>query len=256
MGNNNGVDNSILAEGREELSAAFRLAEAFGLHEGICNHFSLQLEADAERYLINPYGVHWSEMTPSALLLIDGDGTILEGAGEVETSARNIHIAGHRANPKHKALLHTHMPNATALTMIEGGRLEMAHQTATRFHWRIAYQDHFGGLAVTEDEGRAITAGNRNEPPADITFLAHHGVVVGGQNVAEAFDDLYYLERACRQQVLAMSTGKPLAIIPDAMVEQTAAQWREQLTFYAEKHFAALRRVLETNTKTGRNFTF
>lgn len=88
----------------------------------------------------NPYGIHWSEMKREDLLLIDGEGA-------AETSARNIHIAGHRANSRHVCLLHTHIPHATALTMLKGGRLEMAYQTTCRFHNSIAYEKEFGGLA-------------------------------------------------------------------------------------------------------------
>jgi len=94
-------------EDRIDLANAFRLAEAFGFHEGICNHFSVRLDCEEERYLINPYGTHWSEMKPESLLLIDGEGTVLDGDGMVEDSAKFIHIGGHRANARHKALLHT-----------------------------------------------------------------------------------------------------------------------------------------------------
>ncbi|MEM7694694.1 MAG: aldolase [Pseudomonadota bacterium] len=227
---------------REDLAAAFRIAAAMDLHEGICNHFSLALEGPDERYLINPYGVHWSEMTPDALLLINGDGAVMEGDGEVEATARHIHIAAHRANPRHAAVLHTHMPHTTALTMV-GGRLEMAHQTACRFHGRIAYVDDFGGLALDSEEGEAIAQGAAADPHADVFLLAHHGVTVCGASVAEAFDDLYYLERAARQQVLAQSTGKPLKIIAAHNVEHTARQMRQVMTVQADIHFAAQKRL-------------
>ena len=227
---------------RRELAAALRLAEKFGYSEGICNHFSVVVPGETERYLINPYGVHWSEMRPEHLLLIDGDGTILEGEGEVEATARNIHIAGHRANPRHQCILHVHMPWATSLTMIRDGRLEMAHQTAARFHQRTAYQG-FGGIALTAEEGERIADVQRSNPHADVIFLKHHGVSIGGPTVAIAFDDLYYLERACRQQVLAMSTGKPLEIIPDDQLKSTHREWMQVLEYQATKHFEALMRV-------------
>lgn len=230
-----------VAEFRRELAAALRLASYFGFSEGICNHFSVQVPSSEERFLINPYGIHWSEMRPEHLLLIDGNGAILEGEGEVETTARNIHIAGHRANPRHLCLLHTHMPSATALTMIENGRLEMAHQTAARFHGRLAYDDEFGGLANDEAEGERIAS--KASGGADVIFLANHGVVVGASSVATAFDDLYYLDRACHQQVLAMSTGRPLKLIPQDIVEKTARDWRQGLDVNAAKHFSALMRI-------------
>ena len=227
---------------RRELAAAVKLAESFGFHEGICNHFSVVVPGDDERYLINPYGIHWSEMQPGDLLEIDGGGTVLAGVGEVEATARNIHIAGHRANPRHQCILHVHMPYATSLTMVNGGRLEMAHQTAARFFGRMAHHS-FGGVALDAGEGERIAKAQKENAFADIIFLEHHGVSVGAPSVALAFDELYYLERACRQQVLAMSTGLPLKIIPDEMVRETNRQMMQTLDWAANKHFSALMRA-------------
>ncbi|MBV9703150.1 MAG: aldolase [Methylobacteriaceae bacterium] len=227
---------------RRDLAAAFRLAEKFGFSEGICNHFSAVVPGVEERYLINPYGVHWSQMRPQDLVFLDGDGRIVEGRGEAEATARNIHIAGHRANPRHACILHTHMPYATSLTMIEGGRLEMAHQTAARFHGRLAYET-FGGMALGMEEGERLAGAARSNPHADVFFLENHGVTVCGGSVALAFDDLYYLERACRQQVLAMSTGRPLKLIPEPLLGETARQYRQTLDVLANEHFKALLRV-------------
>ncbi len=226
---------------RRDLAAAFVLADRLGFSEGICNHFSAVVPGEAERYLINPFGIHWSEMRPDHLLLIDGAGRVLEGDGEVEATARSIHIAGHRANPRHKALLHTHMPHATALTMLEGGRLEMAHQTAVRFHGRIAHHG-FGGIALDDAEGSRIAEAQRDNPDADVFFLDNHGVTVGAESVAVAFDDLYYLERACRQQILAQSTGLPLKLIEGDVLRETQRQIEQVRVELAEGHFAALLR--------------
>ena len=248
---------------RRELAAAFRLAEKFGYSEGICNHFSIVVpgSADAsvakrgsattsaseaphkeERYLINPYGLHWSEMEARHLLLIDGEGQVIEGDGEVEATARHIHVAGHRANPRHACILHVHMPWATTLTMLKGGRLEMAHMTAARFYDRVAYQS-YGGIALDEAEGARLAQAQKANQNADVMFLMHHGVSIGGPTIALAFDDLYYLERACRQQVLAMSTGRPLDILPEDQVKETARQYMQLLDVQAEKHFQALMRI-------------
>ncbi|MGE3914106.1 MAG: aldolase [Hyphomicrobiaceae bacterium] len=227
---------------RRELAAAFRLAEKFDFSEGICNHFSVVVPSADERYLINPYGLHWSEMRPEHLLLIDGDGRVIEGDGEVEATARHIHVQGHRANPRHKCILHVHMPWATSLTMVKGGRLEMAHQTAARYHGRVAYQS-FGGIALDESEGRRIAEAQRSNPNADVFFLAHHGISIGAPTISLAFDDLYYLERAAKQQVLAMSTGQPLEIMSEAQVADTARQFMQLIDVQADKHFQALMRV-------------
>jgi ribulose-5-phosphate 4-epimerase/fuculose-1-phosphate aldolase len=238
--------SSTITTLRRELTAALRLAVKFEYHEGICNHFSVvvprELCGGVERYLINPYGVHWAEMRPDQLLLIDGEGNIHEGDGEVEATARNIHIAGHRANPRHQCILHVHMPYATSITMVEGGRLEMAHQTATRFYGRMAHHS-FGGLALDENEGERIAEAQKKNPDADIFFLDSHGVSVGAPSIAVAFDELYYLERACKQQVLAQSSSKPLKQLPDDVVKETSRQFMEQLDWVAGKHFSALMRL-------------
>ncbi|WP_108658512.1 aldolase [Acuticoccus kandeliae] len=228
---------------REDLATAFRVAAFMDLNEGICNHFSVVVPGDEERYLINPYGVHWSEMRPEDLVLIDGDGLVIEGEGEVEATARNLHIAAHRANPRHAAVMHTHMPHCTALTMLQGGRLEMAHQTACRYHGRVIYIEEFGGLALDAEEGEAIATSAKSDNLSDVFFLAHHGVTVCGATVAEAFDDLYYLERAARQQILAQSTGLPLKLMTKDQIEHTARQIRQVMKVQAEEHFVVLKRL-------------
>lgn len=233
---------STQTELRRDLAGALVLADRFGLSEGICNHFSAVVPGEPERYLINPYGIHWSEMKPHHLLLIDADGRVIEGDGEVEASALHIHVAGHQANPRHRVILHVHMPHATALTMVEGGRVEMAHQTAVRFHGRMAHLA-FGGIALERNEGERIAEAQRGDPAADIIFLDNHGVSIGGESVGVAFDDLYYLERACRQQLLAQSTGLPLKIIPDDVLADTKRQLEQERTPSAELHYKALMRA-------------
>ena len=133
------------------------------------------------------------------------------------------------------------MPHATALSMVEGGRLEMAHQTAVRFWGRLAHHA-FGGIALDEGEGMRIARAQRDNQDADIFFLDNHGITVGGENVAVAFDDLYYLERACRQQILAQSTGLPLKLIDLETLHETHSQLEQIRVQLAEGHFAALLR--------------
>ena len=239
-----GLQNTIDRD-REDLAAAIRLAERFNFHEGICNHFSVQCDTEDELYLINSYGWHWSEVTPDRLLLIDSNGNVIEGEGTVDPSAQNIHIAGHQANPRHKAIFHAHMPNATALTMLENPELLMAHQTAIRFYGRIAYEKDFGGFAVSKEEARRMAQEAAANAHIDCVMLAHHGVVCSGPSVAHAFDDLYYLERAAQQQVLAYSTGHPIKLIPSEIVELTSRQFLNEFDHYAKAHFEALKRLVE-----------
>ncbi|MGE0801774.1 MAG: aldolase [Lautropia sp.] len=210
-----------IEQGRIDLAAALRWAAQLGLNEGVCNHFSLELEPD--RYLINPQGLHWSEVGAADILLIDGAGTVLDGRHTLEPTAFFIHSWIHRLNRQARCVLHTHMPYATALTLVDGGRLAWCNQNTLRFWGRLAYDDTYNGLALDEAEGRRIAGALGHH---DVLFSASHGVTVVGRSVAWAFDDLYYLERACMHQVLALqaAAGRPLRRVPDAMCEQVGRQ--------------------------------
>src|SRR3546814_3570090 len=107
---------------RTDLAAALRWAARLGLHEGICNHFSVAVDESGGRFLVNPLGVHWSEVKASDLVLADADGNVLEGPPEVEATAFFIHSRIHLRNPAARCVLHTHMPHALALCLVEGGR--------------------------------------------------------------------------------------------------------------------------------------
>lgn len=221
--------------------AALRWAERLGYSEGVCNHFSLALPGSNGQFLINPQGLHWSELTPADLVVVDAAGNKIAGNHSVEPTAFFIHGCVHRANSRAQCVLHTHMPYATALTIIEGGRLAWSSQNSLRFHGRVAYDEEYNGLALDAAEGDRLASRMRE---ADVLFLANHGVLVCGSSVAHAFDDLYYLERACMLQVLAAGTGKPLRIVPEKIAAMTRAQMDAE-RMQAELHLAALKRILD-----------
>lgn len=236
-----GVAASAEQQARVDLAAAFRLAVRMDLHEGVCNHFTLMLP-DGKRFLLNAYGLHWSEVTASNLLALDAQGNVLEGEGEAEKTAFYIHSRIHLANPRAACVLHTHMPYATALTLTEPGRLEMVEQNALRFADDIAYDDAYSGLVVDDAEGDRLA---RVLGSKRVLLLANHGVIVTGPSVAEAFDLLYYLERACRVQVLARATGLPLRKVRPEVVRETYRMILADTPNYAGAHFAALKRLLD-----------
>ena len=236
-----------VAEQRVDLACALRWAARLGMQEGVCNHFSLAVAdedgvARGDRFLINPYGLHWSEVTASSLVLCDAEGTVLEGENTVEPTAFFIHSRVHLAAPQATCVMHTHMPYATALTLREDGRLAMCDQTALLFHDRIAYDDEYNGLALDGSEGDRIAArlGNRS-----VVMLASHGIIVTGRSVAEAFTDLYYLECAARAQVLAASGGHRLRTIPEEIQRRTAQQHIQEYAGLADRMFGAYRRMLD-----------
>ena len=225
---------------RVDLAAALRWAVRLGFHEGICNHFSAVVPGEDDRFLINPHGFHWSEVRASDLVEVDADGNAMDGREPPEPTAFFIH----RLVPDAKVVLHTHMPYATALTMLENGRLEPTLQTSLKFYDAIAYDDLYNGLALDDSEGERIAAALRTGKR--VAFLANHGVVVTGRTIAHAFDDLYYLERACQAQVIAMSTGQTMRRIPQDVARMTADQMAsDSERAQAVRHFESLKRLLD-----------
>ncbi len=230
---------------RIDLAAALHMAVANGLHEGIANHFSAVLE-DGQHFLVNPFGLHFSEITASNLLVCDFNGNVISGAGKPAPSAQHIHAPIHRLVPRARVLMHTHQPYATALTMIVDGRLEWALQTSCRFYGRVAYDTDYDGVALSEAIGErmATILGD-----AELMFLGNHGIISAAPTVAQAFDDLYFVERAAQTQLLAMSTGRPLVTLDQKMIEQVASQTHyERFELgYIERHFEAQKRLLDAS---------
>ncbi|HEV7391342.1 MAG TPA: aldolase [Burkholderiales bacterium] len=235
------ADTELEVKARVDLAAALRWASRLGFGEGVCNHFSMEVPGVPGRFLINPQGRHWSEVMPDDLVAVDAHGRKLAGRYNVEPTAFFIHGCIHRGKPTAKCVLHTHMPYATTLTVLQNGRLEWISQNALKFYGRIAYDDHYNGLALDDVEGDRMCSQLGH---ADVLFLANHGLIVTGQNIATAFDDLYYLERACMLQVLGTATGRALATVPEATAAKTARQMAGE-SAQAELHFEALKRLLD-----------
>ena len=231
---------------RVDLAACYRLADRFGLNEGIDNHLTLLVPGYTDRFLLAPFGMHWSEVKASDFLVVDFKGQVLSGRGSVEDTALYIHQPVHRLSPQGRCVLHTHMPYATALCMLENPRLEMAVQSALGFYEDVAYDSTYNGLAYDESEGERMA---RVLGDKSVLMLANHGVLVVGKTIPQAFERLYFLERAAQAQVLALSTGRPLQLIPEVVIKKTVEQFisggmvggRDR----ADLHFDALKRVLD-----------
>lgn len=225
---------------RADLALALRAAAHHGLSEGICNHFSVEVPGNPNQFLLNPRGLHWSEVRAEDIVLIDGDGNQLAGRHPVEPTAMFIHAAVHRITGK-ACVLHTHMPHATALTLTEARGLNTKlSQGALRFYGRVAVDENYNGLALDMAEGERIA---RAMGDADVAFLGNHGVVVCGDRIDYAYDDLYYLERECQLQVLAASSGHKLMPLDDALASRVAEQIMGE-RLQSELFFASLRRML------------
>ncbi|MGE0418333.1 MAG: aldolase [Acetobacteraceae bacterium] len=237
------LDAEAVWQARVDLAACFRQAARLGLHEGICNHLSFMVPGRDDLFLVNPDGWSFAEITASRLLICDFNRRVIAGHGTPEDTAFFIHARVHKNVPRARAAFHTHMPNATALAMVEGPPLVWAGQSSLKFYGRTVVDDAYNGLALDETEGDRIAAAIGD---ADIVFMKHHGVMVLGPSIARAWDDLYYLERACEVQRLAQASGRPLLPIPTEIAEKTAAQMREGGSRdSAGLHLESIKRLLD-----------
>ncbi|WP_158964947.1 aldolase [Chachezhania sediminis] len=227
---------------REDLAACFRAAADHGFAEGVCNHFSAVVPGNDDLFVVNPFGLAFAEIRASDLLVCDHDGHVLQGEGEPEDTAFFIHSRLHKLLPRAKVAFHTHMPYATALSMVEGPPLQWAGQNALRFYGRMLVDEDYNGLALDTTEGDRI-AGAIGD--ADVVFMRNHGVMVIGASVAQVWDDLYYLERACEAQVIAESTGRKLVPVAQDVIEATYAQTQSVGPDSSRAHLASIRRRLD-----------
>jgi ribulose-5-phosphate 4-epimerase/fuculose-1-phosphate aldolase len=226
---------------RVDLAAVFRMAAHYNWHESIANHFSLAVSDDGKQFLMNPKWVHFDNITASSLLLIDADDPdTMNGPNAPDPTAWIIHGHLHRAAPQARCILHVHSPYATAMATLADPEIKPIDQNTARFYNRVAYDYDYGGLAENDEEGARLVRvlGNKS-----IMLMGNHGVLVTGPTVADAFDNLYYFERACQTLVLAYSTGKPLSVLSDEIAEKTAQSW-EDYGGYAQAHFDQTKLVL------------
>ena len=229
---------------RVHLAAANRLAVYDDLEEGIDNHFTMRVPGRPDRYLVLPFGLHWSEARASDLIVFNEAGDVLEGSGSLELSALSIHAPLHRITGAN-VILHTHQTWALALNMLEDNHLLPGSQTAAFLTGSIAYDNGYSGLADSLSEGERLASvlGTKQ-----IMFMKNHGVLAVGDSVAQAYRRLYKLERVCRAQILAMSTGRPLAMLDDALVRRVETPNPRNSHSQAERealYFAAMMRVLD-----------
>jgi ribulose-5-phosphate 4-epimerase/fuculose-1-phosphate aldolase len=229
-------------QARVDLAAAFRLAEHFNWHEAVANHFSLAISGDGKRFLMNPRWRHFSAIKASDLLALDAeDQETMKRPDAPDETAWCIHGRIHALLPQARCVLHLHPPYATAVASLADPEIKPIEQNTARFYNRVAYDLGYEGMATSDAEGERLARllGNRKT-----MMLGNHGVLIAAPSVAEAFDELYYLERACQTLVLAYSTGKPLNVMSDKVAERTARDW-DLYTESAFTHFDEMKKVLD-----------
>ena len=227
---------------RVDLAAAFRLAVHFDWHESVGNHFSAAVSSDGKKFLLNPKWKHFSEICASDLLLLDADDPdVMNSPDAPDTTAWCIHGAVHAAVPNARVILHCHPTYATTLATLKDPGIKPIDQNTARFFNRMAIDSNFSGLADEKAEGQRIARAFGNQ---SIMMMGNHGVSVAADTVAEAFEDLYFLERAAKTLILAYSTGQELNILSDEIAEKTARSW-DDFKGASFAHFDHLKAMLD-----------
>ncbi len=227
---------------RVDLAAAFRLAVQMNWHESVGNHFSLAVSADGKKFLMNPKWRHFSTIRASDLQLLDAeDDSIMSRPEAPDCSAWAIHGGIHASVAHARCLLHLHPPYATALAALADPELKPIDQNTARFYNRLAVDLGYDGIAEDKAEGQRLAhvLGNKRT-----IMMGNHGVLCAAPTVAEAFEDMYFLERAAQTMVLAYSTGQKLNIMPPELAEKTARGW-EDYGDSAFAHFEQLKQQLD-----------
>ena len=226
---------------RTELACAFRWTARLNMHEGVANHFSLAVNEDGSKFLMNPCHKHFSRIKASDLLLIDAnDPSTMDRPDAPDPSAWALHGGIHRSRSDARCVLHVHSRFATVLATLKDPQMPPIDQNTMRFFDRLAFDDGFDGMGLG-DEAERVCAQFGDKP---ILVMGNHGVMITAKNVAWAFDELYYFERACETLITAYMTGREILTVSDEVARKTAQQWQDY-SDGAENHLRELMAILD-----------
>ena len=213
-------------EARVDCACAYRLVRHFGMDDMIYNHISARIPG-TEEFLLNPFGLTYDEMCASSLIKVNLAGKVIwepdfpKGLGyKFNPTGFVIHGAIHEAKPELHCVIHTHSLAGMAVSSLKKGLLPMT-QTAMRFD-KVAYHD-YEGVALDHAERTRLLA---NLGDCDVMLLRNHGPLAVGRTVAEAFNNIYRLERACRTQLMAQGGGDEIVLPPKSVIEKTNHMYR------------------------------
>jgi len=209
----------------------------------VANHFSYAVNEDGTQFLMNPNGRHFSRVKASDLLLLDAnDPSSATGPDAPDPTAWGLHGALHRQVPWARCALHLHPRYATTLASLADPRLPPIDQTSAMFYGRVVIDSDYAGLAF-EAEGERVCK-LFADPLKKTMLMGNHGVMVVGETIADAWNTLYYFERACETYILALQTGQPLKVLSDNVAGQTAVD----MNAYGDvidNHLRELRAILD-----------
>ena len=231
-----------ISELQKDLAAVFRWTARLNMNEGIANHFSVCLP-NSNNFYVNGSGLHFSSIRASDMVLVDQNKIeeIKKRPELVDPTALNIHGTIHRKIPHARCILHVHSKYATVLSTLKDPTLKPIDQNTMRFYNRVAIFNDFGGLGFEDESNKmAVAIGNNRS-----MLLANHGILTVGETVAQAFDELYYFEKACETYITALSTNKELNEVESNIAEKTAQEWENYPVNMGEQHLKEIRKILD-----------
>jgi ribulose-5-phosphate 4-epimerase/fuculose-1-phosphate aldolase len=234
---------------RIELAACYRVFDMLGWTEMIFNHITLRVPGPEPRFLINPFGLHYREVTASSLVLIDLDGTVQrETKWPVNRAGFVIHSAIHGALPQAHCVMHTHTTNGVAVASLKGG-LSSHNFYGAMLHDRVAYHE-LQGITVDLAERESIV---RDLGDKHVMILRNHGLLSWGHNVAEAYLRLWTLQRACDVQVAAGQAGGEVNRLSGPVIDRMLAESGPGETKTCDDVFAAMVRLVDARDSSYRD---
>jgi ribulose-5-phosphate 4-epimerase/fuculose-1-phosphate aldolase len=233
---------------RVDLAAAFQWTARLNMHEAVANHFSCAVNSAGTQFLINPNGRHFARIRASDLLELDADDpTTMTRPDAPDPTAWGLHGAVHRACPHAVCVMHVHSIYATVLASLADSHLPAIDQNSAMFYARHVVDGAYGGMAFAAEGARC--AHLLADPRISVLVMGNHGILVVGRSIAEAFNRLYYFERAAETYILALQTGHPLRVLPDAIAEKTACEW-EAYPGFADAHLREIKALLDEDGST------
>ena len=231
-----------ISELQKDLAAVFRWTARLNMNEGIANHFSACLP-NSNNFYVNGSGLHFASIKASDMVLVEQDKIeeIKKKPELVDPTALNIHGTIHKKIPHARCILHVHSKYATVLSTLKDPTLKPIDQNTMRFYNRVANFNDFGGLGFEEESNKMAAAIGNNRS----MLLANHGILTVGETVAQAFDELYYFEKACETYITALSANKELNEVESNIAEKTAQEWKNYPVNMGEQHLKEIRKILD-----------
>ena len=227
-------------QNRVNLAACYHLADYFQMSDIIWNHITSKTSKEKETFLINSFGLRYDEITASNLVEVTPEGKVINSDSAINDTGYIIHGAIHQARKDIACVMHTHSRAGLAVSCLEEG-LQPMIQDAAIFYNRVSYHDWEGMSTESEECERLSKSLGKNK----VMILRNHGLLTCGNTIAEAFMLMYYLDRACKNQIDTLSTGMKINIPSDNIMEYAAGQYDDPRFQLGKHEWPALIRLLD-----------